>query len=153
MLPKTGIGGWLLVYIIWAVWSICYSVFANGRDLFYYHAELPIMENAALAVFIMVLIYSAIYAWLLLLLCRKQDGIIKKIKLMIAISPVFNASLPAIFAFVLSFSLPDGSLWQLIESAYPVPIIGSICGAIIMAGIWFVYFSVSKRVMTTWPNK
>lgn len=152
MAVKSGIGGWLLLYVIWAVWSICFAIYANGSDLVYYMDNQPRLEAAGWTVFILVLVYSAIYAWLLLSLCRKRPGIIARIKWMIIISPIFNACLPAIFALVVSFSLPSGIFGQLIKSAYPPSIIGSICGAGVMALAWHRYFSVSRRVAATWPQ-
>lgn len=152
MLPTTAIGGWLLIYLVWAALGICFGIYANGSDLLYYMNNEPLMETAGIIIFILVAVYNLVYVWFLIALCRKRTGIIAKIKWMILITPVFNACLPAIFAIVLSFSLAGLPLGELVKSAYPAPVVGSLCGAAVMALVWHRYFTVSRRVAAIWPN-
>ncbi len=147
-----GIGGWLLLYVIWAIFGICFAIYANGSDLAVYGEQYPMLLPAGWMVMGLVLVFYGLYAWLVFRLVTRRQGIVRPIKLMIIATPVFNAILPALFALFLAITLPDADFMAILGSAYPAPILGSIAGAAIMAVVWYRYFKVSLRVRNTWPE-
>lgn len=146
-----GIGGWLLVYIIWAVWGIVHAIGTNLSDLLVCRSNYPPLAPSAMVVLGLVLIFYGYYAWLIYLLVRRRAGIISRIKWMLLLVPVFNGLLPGIFSLIISLTLPFTDFGNIVRDAYTPPIIGSICGAAVMAVIWHRYFCTSKRVKATWP--
>lgn len=147
------IRGWLLLYVVWAVFGIIFSIYSNGNGIIFYSRNLPMMLPASIVVFILVLLFYGFYAWLLYKLARKRQGIVSKIKLMIFVTPVFNALLPTIFSGVVIATNSDPNLGaSIFKAAYSPAIIGSIAGGIVVATVWYTYFCVSRRVRAIWPN-
>lgn len=146
------IRGWLLFYVLWAIWCIAFSIYASGIALINYENEYSFMLAAGVIVFALVLLFYGLYGFFLFLLLRKRPGIVRKIKAMIAITPVFNAFLPAIFTGILALTNDRLDFGDLIVHAYPPEIAGSLVGATVVAVIWYRYFTVSRRVKEIWPN-
>lgn len=146
-----GIGGWLLVYVLWAALGIVYAIATNLWDLLVYRADYPFLVPSALVILSLVLLFYGYYAVLLYRLCLRRTGILARIKAMILLAPIFNGLLPFIFAITISLTVPFTDFSNILRDAYPAPIIGSVFGAVVMAAIWHRYFCTSKRVKTTWP--
>lgn len=146
-----GIGGWLLVYLAWAALGIAYAIGTNLSDLLVYQADYPFLVPSALVTLLLVLLFYGYYAFLLYRLCLRRAGIISRIKAMILLTPIFNGVLPCIFAITISLTVPFTDFASILRDAYPPPLIGSICGAAVMALIWHRYFCTSQRVKATWP--
>lgn len=146
-----GLGGWLMVYLVWAAWGIVYAIGTNLSDLLVYRTDYPFLVPSGVVTLLLVFFFYGYYALLLYHLCRRRAGILSRIKAMILLTPIFNGLLPGIFAITISLTVPFTDFASILRDAYTPSLLGSICGAAIMALIWHRYFCTSKRISVTWP--
>lgn len=144
------IKGWLLVYLIWAFWCVAFAFFSYGVEVWSGYKTNPDLLTPISIIFLLVALFYGYYCYMLIQLACKKQGIIFKIRTLIAVSPIFNALLPALLAYILSLEL-NLDFFTIASNMYSAEIIGSIVGSAIMAVIWFIYFGVSKRVHAIWP--
>ena len=149
--PKRGIGGWLLVYVVLTALSITFTLLRSLMDLS--SALHPVLWRGELVAALLTFAWYLTYAAALYRLVRLKPGAVSRIKVMIALTPVFSACLPFAYSAVLVLSVPGASLLQVLRAVYSsCTLWGHFFGMAVMAFVWHRYFSVSERVRNTWPE-
>lgn len=148
-----GIGGWLLVYVIWTALSILVAIGISFRDAMLYWDQIPNLRSITCGIAAGTCVWYLIYAWYLWQLIRLQTGAVAKIKTMIIGTPVFNTIVPIASACAIAAFWPVPDFGELLRSVYNQQTIMSLIGAYLIAFCWLAYFRRSRRVMNTWPEE
>lgn len=161
----SGIGGWLLVYIIWTALYIASAMFVVYKLQIPPQSFLAQLREAPGGQPIADLIYRLswgyvivswawylLYAWVLLGLIQIRQGIVKYVKCMIICTPLFNTLLPFIAAAVVATQIPGADFWGAVQGAYGTLTVGFLITDYLYAFGWLAYFICSSRVRNTWPN-
>lgn len=142
---KAGIGGWLLVYIIWLCVSLLWGVLVNISDALFlkdlglsslYFTSVLSFANLALGIILLGL-----------LLCKKPSAI------PVAIFFIVLQPLLSIFIIFANYNILENDYGHKIARNFLANYNWmQFSFNIIMTVIWFAYFRVSKRVKNTYPR-
>lgn len=149
--PLRGIGGWLLVFIIWTAAGIIAAIGLCLYNLASAQRPGGALGAITIASNILSILWYLVYAWLLKNMFQLKSGSLKPVLFMLIATPIFNLILPGLCGLGAALALPDIGLGALLADIYR-GVIAPAFAALIIACCWFVYFLKSQRVAATFPE-
>jgi hypothetical protein len=149
-----GIGGWLLFFLITRLITLCLSVLRELLELSrmleqvqYIHAGIYLAE-------IPFLILSLLWLACLYLLLRTRKKAVKTAKILLVLDPLVTLLSPAFLLCALQLTLADADFLNLegatrFYSNFQPLHFAMQC---LIAFIWYMYFTHSKRIRNTWKQ-
>lgn len=150
---SNGIRGWLLVFVIWVALNILAYI---AWSLFQYFSTWEEMQSFRLASAIdcmAVLLWNLLYAWFLKQFVQIRAGSLRKIKIMLVLTPIFTTVEPLLPVSVVFSQLEGISFTQIVKGMYTAPTtLAHLGGMYLATAIWLAYLCLSKRVKNTFAG-
>ena len=146
----SGIGGWLLVLMIWLGISLLIGTIYNLYTIFISWNGGGLIQNISLSVSCAFLVWYAWYACVLFDFVKLRLRSVKKVKLVLILGPALNILYPFICGAIFSYYFPVVDLGEILKNIYTPDSAYSYLGPVIISIIWYIYLNKSRRVANTY---
>lgn len=143
---QRGIGGWLLIYVIWTALAIIAALAINLYKISTVNLGSLELNAFFYLTLILTMAWYILYAVRLYALVKLKKGAVKKILFMIIGTPVFNTLILILTAIAITIFNPVISLGASMENVFGKETILNLGCAFLISWAWFAYFKFSNRV-------
>ncbi|MDR3175859.1 MAG: DUF2569 family protein [Desulfovibrio sp.] len=149
-----GIGGWLLFFLITRLVGLCFSILRETLELSGTLEQVPHMRAGIYLAEIPYLILSLLWLACFYLLLRTRKKAVRTAKILLALDPLVTLLSPAFLLCSLQLTLTDADFLSLEAAERFYSNFQPLHFALqcLISFIWYMYFSLSKRVRNTWKQ-